>query len=1061
MNAENKKTRAARVALPILALTAFWLLTLGPLIQPGQMTCSHDGVLHLLRAFQLDTLLQQGLLWPRWSPGMVLGYGYPLFNFYPVLSLYPVLILYRLGLSLLQSWNLALALSMLASGLTMFLWARRVVGQRGAFVAAVAFMLSPYQLYDVYWRGTLAESLTLPLLPLGLWAALRVAQERRWSYAVAGALAYAAILLTHTSASLIFSFVLLSYMLALLWSAADRRALVFQFAGMLLLGCGLAAFFLIPAFVESSLVQLWRAITLSEGNFRANFLTWSELVGPAQASDPLLINPPPMARSLGWAACALAIIGVIATWWSRRQVSDTHTRHVAWAILSLAGTIVMMLPMSEPIWSHVPLLPFIQFPLRWLGMASLLASLLIGAGVAALQSSFSGLGHPAVPGLCAVVLTIGMTPWAYPRMCSMPDSPNQAFFVAFEEKTGFIGTTTFGEYLPTTVQEIPTTSPMVESMRAGRPVSRWDAPGARVIQARDNGLAAELILESDAPVQVAYRAFYFPGWQASLDGQPANLRVVPPLGLMAIDVPAGRHTLTIRFGSTPLRAISEIVSFITALVVAAIAVHDLRSMRKRGIASPVRSVLLAPRSTEWLGLAVLGVALLVFKTGIVDRYDTLLRGRRLQEGQFKGATHALHAIVAERARLLGYDARPERVASGEMALVDLYWTLDQPLNFLATARLLDERGVEWSSRRKADKALFKGYNSPPSSQEWPIGAYADDRQAVRVLPGAPPGDYFLVAVPFDPDTLQPLPISAGQPAPGNYPGVTVGKLQLVSPARPPSADALDLAVRADAPVGADLTLIGYSQDRDEASPGQAMLLTLGWQARRKPQSDYTLRLELLAPDGRVVLQVFLPPGGDRYPTLRWSAGEVIRSQALVRVPGRAASGQYTWRVTLLDGNTLVGQVNLGRLQVNAPQHVLIAPTMPHRANVQLGDWVALVGFDAPERVAPGQPLQVTLVWQALGETERDYKVFVHLLAADTRPVAQSDAAPAGWMRPTSGWQVGEFVMDMHTLDLKPDLPPGEYRLVVGMYDAATSQRLPVAIGGDVIELGHVSVTKKE
>src|SRR5512136_1127176 len=128
---------ASRAALPGLALIAFWLPLLGPLIQRGMLTCSHDGALHLYRTFQLDTLVRQGVLWPRWLPGTVFGYGYPLFNFYPALSHYFPLILHRLGISLLQSWNLSLAIGILASGLTMYLWARQVLGERGGFVAAV------------------------------------------------------------------------------------------------------------------------------------------------------------------------------------------------------------------------------------------------------------------------------------------------------------------------------------------------------------------------------------------------------------------------------------------------------------------------------------------------------------------------------------------------------------------------------------------------------------------------------------------------------------------------------------------------------------------------------------------------------------------------------------------------------------------------------------------------------------------------------------------------------------------------------------------------------------
>jgi hypothetical protein len=93
--------RALRPVLPVLALAAFWLPLLQPLVQRGMMTCSHDGALYLLRVFQFDALLQRGSLWPRWSPGMVFGYGYPLFNFHPVLGLYPASLLHRLDLTLL------------------------------------------------------------------------------------------------------------------------------------------------------------------------------------------------------------------------------------------------------------------------------------------------------------------------------------------------------------------------------------------------------------------------------------------------------------------------------------------------------------------------------------------------------------------------------------------------------------------------------------------------------------------------------------------------------------------------------------------------------------------------------------------------------------------------------------------------------------------------------------------------------------------------------------------------------------------------------------------------
>jgi hypothetical protein len=1044
--------------LPVLALLMFWLPLLQPLAQRGMMTCSPDGAFHLFRVLQLDILARQGILWPRWLPGMVYGYGYPLFDFYPVLAYYPALILHRLSLSLLQSWNLSLALSMLASGLTMYLWARQVLGSRGGFVAAVAYMLAPYQLYDVYWRGS-AEALAFPLLPLVMWAARSAAQTRRWRFALVGVLAYAALLLTHVLSGVIFTLALAFYLAVLVWAAQDRRTVVLRLAGMITLALGLAALFLVPAYVEKSQVQLWRGITPGGLNFHNYFVSLSELLGPAPASDPLLINPSPP-QSLGWAASLLALIGVLATWWGRAQLDREHKHHITWASLTLIAAIVMMLPVTEPIWARLPFMPFIQFPWRFSGVGSLAAALLAGAGVAVLDNMTREGRRCVAPdiavGLCAVMLAAGAAPWAYPRLCPTPDEPTQSFYTKYERSTGLVGTTSSGEYLPAAVQAIPTDSPMVKALRAGQPVIRWDAPaeGVHILQARDDGLSAELVLECDASSQIVYRAFYFPGWQATLDGRPTSISIAPPLGLMAIDVPAGQHTVAVRFGSTPLRTASEVVSLVALLVFAALGVFDLRTPFHAPSSTPH-----APRPLAWIGLAVLGVTLFALKLGVVDRYDTLLRWRRLgQDGQFKGAEYAADAVVADAARLLGYDVHPGQAASGDRVTVDLYWTLARPLDFSTAVRLLDERGIEWSQKSELDEARGS-YNPPPSPAEWPAGSYADDRHIIRVLPGTPPGNYMLVALPFTPETQEPLPISSGQSAPSGYPGVVIGKLQVVTPARPMAAQFLDLASQLDVPMG-DLKLLAYSQDRGEAVSGQMMLLTLGWQAQRSPQADYSMRLELVAPDGSAMTALTLPPGGEGYGTSRWTAGQVVRSQIPVRIPGRAGSGQYAWRVTLLDSRgASVGQVTLEQIQVIAPERVFALPSVSHRTDARLGDVIDLAGFDAPERLTAGQPLTVTLVWQAIAESDQDYKAFVHLLDADGRLVAQSDQVPVNWTRPTSGWQTGEFVSDPHTLDLKPDLPPGEYRMVVGMY-AGNLQRLAVSTGGDVVELGKIQIVAR-
>ena len=51
-------------------------------------------------------------------------------------------------------------------------------------------------------------------------------------------------------------------------------------------------------------------------------------------------------------------------------------------------------------------------------------------------------------------------------------------------------------------------------------------------------------------------------------------------------------------------------------------------------------------------------------------------------------------------------------------------------------------------------------------------------------------------------------------------------------------------------------------------------------------------------------------------------------------------------------------------------------------------------------------------------------------------VGQSDHRPGGEHYPSSMWAVGEGLRDQHAIVLAPDLGPGPYRLLVGLYAPA-------------------------
>lgn len=109
---------------------------------------------------------------------------------------------------------------------------------------------------------------------------------------------------------------------------------------------------------------------------------------------------------------------------------------------------------------------------------------------------------------------------------------------------------------------------------------------------------------------------------------------------------------------------------------------------------------------------------------------------------------------------------------------------------------------------------------------------------------------------------------------------------------------------------------------------------------------------------------------------------------------------------------------------------------------------------------PRERLLVRATYRAAAPTAAPYKVFVHLYQGD-RIFAQHDAQPVGELRPTTGWQPGEVVVDALSLRLPPDLPPGEYQLRLGLYAVDTQQRLPVTLAdgqtAEFVVLGAVTV----
>lgn len=156
-----------------------------------------------------------------------------------------------------------------------------------------------------------------------------------------------------------------------------------------------------------------------------------------------------------------------------------------------------------------------------------------------------------------------------------------------------------------------------------------------------------------------------------------------------------------------------------------------------------------------------------------------------------------------------------------------------------------------------------------------------------------------------------------------------------------------------------------------------------------------------------------------------------------------------------------GDVRLAQYAVLAPP-----PTAPDViVKAQFGDHITLTGYAlSAARLQSGDVLGVTLFWTTSAPLSSRYKVTVQLLAPDGSLVSQHDAEPGGNRVLTPTWTPGQTVIDQHGLAVPPGLAPGEYTVIVGLYDIdAPLHRLPVMVNGtaqgDHLVLQFLSVTR--
>ncbi|MGC9394375.1 MAG: hypothetical protein ACP5J4_05925 [Anaerolineae bacterium] len=1039
----KRATRRWAVGLLLLALLLFFAPALQPLLR-ADLTCGYDNVFHLWRAVQIDHLWSQGVFFARWAPDMAHGFGFPLYIFVSPGTAMGAALLHRLGLAWPLAMNALFALGMIAGGLFMFFLARDLFGTHGGMVAAVGYVYAPFLAYDVFNRGSLSESVAWAFPPLILWSVQRWAVRRETGFLVAGVFGLAALILTHHLFGFLFAPLLALWVLLLGYLARDWRVI---WRGVLLgaLGMGLPAFFWLPPLLERGWVQTERLLGTWVFDYHYNFLSLDHVLALPRVADPYLINDWPQ-KSLGLIPAVIALLPLLR--WPRLSRASRSIVVLLW-VLTL-GYAFLVLSHSVWLWDRLPLLPYIQFPWRYLGPAAFCLALLAGAGLSSSTDvTKNGPAKSVRPikdavhtfvtlGLMATLIAANLG-WFFPASCAAPVDTSPAAMIAWERMTDTLGMTAKGEYLPIWVERFPESAALDAAYAAGGPIARLDADalpsGATITHAEYGALHAIIDLTTLTAFQVRYLAFYYPGWHVTIDGTPVAVTPEAETGLLTFPVPAGAHRIEVWFGETPLRRVADGISalslvLLVGLVVVRITNHESRITNHETL---IPNPQLPITSGIAVAFIVVGLVVVAAKVLVVDQNFVLWRSTRLQaDGTLTGIETPAQVNFGERALLLGYDV-PETFASAVKPAdaapeVTLYWRALNPedRDWHAGLVFIGADGMRWPP---VDLRAARWARTPPPLSEWPPEGYARMDVNVDVLPGMPPGDYTLALSLFDRNTLEPASVLGADGNPVG-PEFALGPVRVLPPQRAP--EVADLGV----PEGASLQRCGalglwsMTLDRAQAAPGDVVALRWVWEALDVTPVSTMATVTLRDANDAIVDTWYLPPAASWWPTDRWRSGDRWIGQPIVRLPGSLESGDYVLRAGL-PGCADLAEVPL---RVVAPERRWDVPCDFTVAGVTFGEIIRLAGYDVAESaVAPGDTLTVTLAWQALAEMETSYRVFVHVVSATGQVLAQSDGEPAAWTRPTTGWAVGEVVLDERVIALPGDAASGKYEIRVGLY----------------------------
>lgn len=538
--------------LPVMFVTLLLFFAVRPLFSDGFFPM-HDDT-QVARVVEMGKALKEGQFPVRWVSDLGYGYGYPIFNFYGPLPYYIGGVLYALGVSGLLATKIMFGIGIVLPSILLYCTTVGLLGWPAAATAALFLAYAPYHAVQIYVRGAVGEYWILIFWPLILYALIWARDSKRRSMVITlGAIGLAGSVLSHTLMGYVTVFIFgtgfcLHWIWGLLTKRMDRRVIT-AYGITLGLGLGLSAFFWLPAIFEMKYTNVAGQVSAT-ADYHDHFVClvqlWSSAWGFGGSSAGCVRDG--LSFMLGKIHILVALLAVAILAVRRKQSVDPTYRFLAFTIACIG--IFFTLQVSEPLWNIFPGFSYLQYPWRFLSLASFGLSIL--AGYAVNTAKRFGI-RVLIAGMCITAVIYMNMKWFTPQYSYVKSAKTFETSEALRWKASAIS----DEYLPPQVVR-PTEENMVVSDTIVSSVLVHITPIV------STAIDKRFLVESTRSAILTIHTAYFPGWTYSVNKQTVQPEVHD--GLPSIQVEAGKNVVEWHFTNTPVRTAGNVITMISGLI---------------------------------------------------------------------------------------------------------------------------------------------------------------------------------------------------------------------------------------------------------------------------------------------------------------------------------------------------------------------------------------------------------------------------------------------------------------------------------------------------------------